>query len=198
MLSVTCKPVCWVSLCWVPLWWVSLFWVSLFWVLLFWVSLFWVSLCLVSLCWVSLCWVSLCWVSLCWVSSCWVPLCCVSFCWVSLCWVSLAECHYAECHYAECHSATWSVYIFVFHCWVLDSNPQLLFEDIECANGYAIAAILGQKLCCLVDDFRLSRVDLLIKVACFATKLSNIFIIRMSWSKLVTTRRWTVLSLPLH
>jgi hypothetical protein len=43
-----------------------------------------------------------------------------------------------------------------------------------------------------------SVVDLLIKIACFVTKVSNIFYIKMSSSKLVFTRRSTVLSLPLQ
>jgi len=42
----------------------------------------------------------------------------------------------------------------------------------------------------------LSTVDLLIKVACYVKKKNNIFNIKMSLSKLVTTRRSTVLSLP--
>jgi len=44
---------------------------------------------------------------------------------------------------------------------------------------------------------RPSTIDLLIKVACFCKKENNIFNIKMSWSKLVSTRRSTVLSLPL-
>ena len=43
---------------------------------------------------------------------------------------------------------------------------------------------------------RLSTVDLLIKVGCFAKKVNNIFIINRSWSKLVSTRWSTVLILP--
>ncbi len=43
----------------------------------------------------------------------------------------------------------------------------------------------------------LSTVDPLIKVACFVKKENNIFHIKMSWSKLVRTRRFTKLSLPL-
>ncbi len=45
---------------------------------------------------------------------------------------------------------------------------------------------------------RLSTVDLLIKVACLATLVNDIFNIEMSWSKLVSARRSTVLSLPLQ
>jgi len=43
---------------------------------------------------------------------------------------------------------------------------------------------------------RLSTVNLLIKIACVATKLSNISNLKMSWSTPVWTRRSTVLSLP--
>ncbi len=42
---------------------------------------------------------------------------------------------------------------------------------------------------------RLSMVDLLIRLARFVKKLYNIFNIKKSWSKLVSTRRSTVLSL---
>jgi len=42
---------------------------------------------------------------------------------------------------------------------------------------------------------RPSTVDLLFKVACFVKKANNIFGIKMSCSKLVSTRRSTVLSL---
>jgi hypothetical protein len=45
---------------------------------------------------------------------------------------------------------------------------------------------------------RLSTIDLLIKVACFVKKEKYIFNIKMSYSKLVGTRRSTVLSLPLQ
>jgi hypothetical protein len=43
---------------------------------------------------------------------------------------------------------------------------------------------------------RLSTVDLLIKAACFVKKINYIFHIKMIWSKLVSARRSTVLSLP--
>ncbi len=43
---------------------------------------------------------------------------------------------------------------------------------------------------------RLSTIDLLIKVACFGTKINHIFNIKMRWSELVSTRRSTVLSHP--
>ncbi len=43
---------------------------------------------------------------------------------------------------------------------------------------------------------RLNTVDLLIKVACLVKKENNIFNIKISSSKLVITRRSTVLSLP--
>ncbi len=39
---------------------------------------------------------------------------------------------------------------------------------------------------------RLSAVDLLIKITCFAKHINNMFIIKRSWSKLVNTRRSTV------
>ncbi len=42
---------------------------------------------------------------------------------------------------------------------------------------------------------RLSTVDLLIKVACFVKKVNNIIYTWMSWAKLVSTRRSTVLIL---
>jgi hypothetical protein len=45
---------------------------------------------------------------------------------------------------------------------------------------------------------RLSTVDLFIEVACFVDKVNNIFIIKSSRSKLVSTRRSTVLSPPLQ
>ncbi len=45
---------------------------------------------------------------------------------------------------------------------------------------------------------RLSTVDLLIKVAHFVTKDNNSFRIKLSLSKVVSTRRSTVLSLPLQ
>jgi hypothetical protein len=45
---------------------------------------------------------------------------------------------------------------------------------------------------------RLSSINLHIKVACFVTKTNGIFHIIMSRSKLVRTRRSTVLSLPLQ
>ncbi len=45
---------------------------------------------------------------------------------------------------------------------------------------------------------RLSTVDLLIKIACFGTKVNCIFNTKMSCSKLVSTIRSTVLSLPLQ
>ncbi len=41
-------------------------------------------------------------------------------------------------------------------------------------------------------------VDLLIKVACFVQKVKNIFNIKRTRSKIVSTRRSTVLSLPLQ
>ena len=44
----------------------------------------------------------------------------------------------------------------------------------------------------------LSSVDLLIKVACFVKKENIIFNLKMSRSKLVCTRRSTVLSLSLQ
>ncbi len=44
----------------------------------------------------------------------------------------------------------------------------------------------------------LSAVYLLIKVACFVREVNNTFDIKRSWSKLVSTRRSTVLSLPLQ
>jgi hypothetical protein len=44
---------------------------------------------------------------------------------------------------------------------------------------------------------RLSTVALLIKAACFVTEVNNNFIIKMSQSKLVRTRRSSVLRLPL-
>ncbi len=44
---------------------------------------------------------------------------------------------------------------------------------------------------------RLSTVDLLIKVACFLTKVDKNFSVKMSWSVPVSTRRLTVLSIPL-
>ncbi len=45
---------------------------------------------------------------------------------------------------------------------------------------------------------RTSTVDLRIKVACFVKKFINIFNLKMSWYKLVCTRRSIVLSLPLQ
>jgi len=45
---------------------------------------------------------------------------------------------------------------------------------------------------------RLSTVDLTFKVVCFAKNMNNIFNIKRSWSKLVSTRRSTVLSLFLQ
>jgi len=45
---------------------------------------------------------------------------------------------------------------------------------------------------------RLSTVDPIIKVACFVKKVNYIFNLKKSWSKLVSTRRLTVLSLPLQ
>jgi hypothetical protein len=45
---------------------------------------------------------------------------------------------------------------------------------------------------------RLSTVDLLIKVACFTNGVNNVFNIRRSLSKLVSTRRSTVQSCPLQ
>ncbi len=39
---------------------------------------------------------------------------------------------------------------------------------------------------------------ILIKVACFVTKVKSIFNIKMSRSKLISSRRSTVLSLPLQ
>ncbi len=45
---------------------------------------------------------------------------------------------------------------------------------------------------------RLSAVDLLIKIDCFVKKVGDIFNLKRSWSKLIITRRPTVLSLPLH
>ncbi len=45
---------------------------------------------------------------------------------------------------------------------------------------------------------RLSAVDLLFMVACIVRKVKNIFNIKSSCSKLVSTRRSTVLSLPLQ
>ncbi len=45
---------------------------------------------------------------------------------------------------------------------------------------------------------RLSTVDLFIEVACFVDKINNILIIKSSRSKLVRTRRSTVLGLPLQ
>ncbi len=42
----------------------------------------------------------------------------------------------------------------------------------------------------------LSTVDLLINVACFVTQVNNIFHIKSSCSKLVSTRRSSVLSIP--
>ncbi len=44
---------------------------------------------------------------------------------------------------------------------------------------------------------RLSTIDLLTKTGCFVTWVNNIFNIKRSWSKLLSTRRSTVLSLPL-
>jgi hypothetical protein len=44
---------------------------------------------------------------------------------------------------------------------------------------------------------RLSTVDLLIKLVRFVIKANNIFILKMGWSKKVSTRRSTVLSLSL-
>jgi hypothetical protein len=43
---------------------------------------------------------------------------------------------------------------------------------------------------------RLSTVDLLLKVACFVKKENNSFNVKMSWFKLVSTRRSTVLIRP--
>jgi len=43
---------------------------------------------------------------------------------------------------------------------------------------------------------RLSTVDLQIKVACFVIEVNNVFNIKISWSKLFSTRRSTVLRLP--
>ncbi len=45
---------------------------------------------------------------------------------------------------------------------------------------------------------RLCTVDLLIKVACLVKKAKNIFNLQWSWSKLVSTRRSTILSPSLH
>ncbi len=45
---------------------------------------------------------------------------------------------------------------------------------------------------------RLSTVDLLIEVACFVKKENNIYNMKKSWYKLVSTRRSTVLSLALR
>jgi hypothetical protein len=45
---------------------------------------------------------------------------------------------------------------------------------------------------------RVSTVDLLIRVACFVKKVDKIFNVKRSLSKLFSTRRSTVLSLPLH
>jgi hypothetical protein len=45
---------------------------------------------------------------------------------------------------------------------------------------------------------RLSTVDLLIKAACFVTKENRIFSTKTSWSKLVGTRRSTILNPPLQ
>jgi hypothetical protein len=45
---------------------------------------------------------------------------------------------------------------------------------------------------------RLSAVDLLFMVACIERKVKNIFNVKGSCSKLVSTRRSTVLSLPLQ
>ncbi len=43
----------------------------------------------------------------------------------------------------------------------------------------------------------LSMIDLLSKLTCFVKKANNVFKIKSSWSKLVSTRRSTVLGLPL-
>ncbi len=45
---------------------------------------------------------------------------------------------------------------------------------------------------------RISTVDLLFKIACFVTMVNNIFNKKSSWSKLVRSRRSTVLSLPVR
>jgi hypothetical protein len=56
--------------------------------------------------------------------------------------------------------------------------------------------IVGQGI--LNEVGRLSTADLLIKVACLAKILKNLSNIKRSLSKLVGTRRSTVLSLPLQ
>ncbi len=45
---------------------------------------------------------------------------------------------------------------------------------------------------------RLSTIDLLIKVSCFVKKVNNIFNTKRCLSKLVSTRRSTVLNLPFN
>jgi hypothetical protein len=50
----------------------------------------------------------------------------------------------------------------------------------------------------LTEGGRLSTVDLLIKIGCFVKRYINIFNIKRSWSKLASTRRSIVLSLPLQ
>ncbi len=45
---------------------------------------------------------------------------------------------------------------------------------------------------------RLSTLDLLIKLGCFISKVNNVFNLKSSCTKLVSTRRSTVLILPLQ
>ena len=71
-----------------------------------------------------------------------------------------AECRYAECRYAECRGIDTSGASFLQNLWTtLWVEPN---QGIPTEGG------------------RLSTVDLLIKTACFVTKVSNIFSIKSS------------------
>jgi hypothetical protein len=104
-------------------------------------------------------------------------------------------------------SAVWQLTIFVFICKADFYKPVK-----QGVNGTVILPPFSipwmktlKQGCCTIQEpgntnwrGMFNTVNFLIKATCLVKKVNNIFYIKRSWSKLVSTRRWTVPSLPLQ
>jgi hypothetical protein len=95
------------------------------------------------------------------------------------------------------HLAQIIVEIFFTSKFFLSFKVRLIIDKIDNKNNKnqsQVICILNQGI--LTEGKRLSTVDLLIKVACFEANVNNIFNIKRSLSKQVSTRRSTVCTEP--
>ncbi len=116
----------------------------------------------------------------------WTSLCCVFHFYAVF---QHAECHSAERHSAECRGAVMCVSHDRYSCNIL----QLLQIMMHLKGQFALWFVQPRNA-----NWKgsLSTIDPLIKLACFLRIVSNIFYLKRSLSRLLSTRRPTVLSTP--